>query len=275
VENKIKTTTLKELGSNLCLGTPKDGGYVKPVRVKKWRMKEERELGELKDHNKESSIAQFVSVVLATMAEQVGHRDFTNPDMKREEKQLHISQMWMPDVFQAYLLLRISAMGNKLALNLTCPYNKKHEFPYDANLLSTDVRTCDTLEDALWDYDLIDPFEIRGKTLKGFRFGPARWTTLESMSDVGSMNTGAAKAGIILGSIHGLIYDTGEVEALPLAMHEIDDMCKPDIEGITASLDDHAIGPEMAVDAVCPTCNKSFKVPIDWSYDGFFGNSSR
>lgn len=272
-KDKVATKTLESLGGNLPLGVlNQDGAYAKALRVKKWRMKEERQLGNL--GAKDGSIARFASAILSTMVETVGVHNFANEDMKQEEKLLHISQMWMPDVFYSYVWLRVAAMGNLLQLNLTCPYNSGHKFPYTADLNTTEVRVCDNLEDASWEHTLIEPFEIRGKVVKGLKMGPPRWSVLESMGDDGGTNAIGAKIGIIHGSIHGVIFDSG-LEVIPLAIHEIDDMCKPDVEALAAALDDHAIGPDMTIESRCPVCDKAFKVPIDWSYEGFFGNSSR
>lgn len=266
--SKIKTTTIKELGPNLPLGIQTaDGSLSKYFSVKKWRMKEERELGGI--NSDDASIAQHASKVLSHMICEIGGKTFE--DMKPEERALQISQMQMPDVFYAYIWLRISAVGEELKLNLQCP--KKHKFTFTADLETTEVRTCSTFEDALWDYELKNPFEIRGKEATGFQFGPPRWNVLESMSNA-TRSTGAAKSGIILGSIHGVNYN-GTVEPTALAEHELDDMTKRDIERIANLLDENAIGPEMVIEAKCSTCGTKLVVPIDWGYNNFFSISSQ
>jgi hypothetical protein len=273
-QEKIKTTTLGELGPVLPLGIRKDGTWHKSIVVKKWRLKEERELGRLKEEQRQSSMAQFVAMVLASMADTLGPHNFSS-NIKHEEKLLHISNAYIPDVFYAYIWLRVKSLGNELNLNITCPNQRcNHSFPFAADLNTIEVRTAEKIEDAMWDYDLKEPFTIRGNAVKGFQFGPPRWSVMEGMKGIGSANTGGAKAELILGSIQNIVKENGETEQLALAMHELDEMCKTDIERITKDLDVHAIGPEMAVDGKCPKCGQEFKSAINWGYDNFFGISS-
>jgi hypothetical protein len=275
-ENKIIKTTLKELGQSMPLGIiSHNGAYAKSFNIKKWRMKEERELGEMRDGNRGESVAQFVSRVVSAMCTNVGTYNFEN--LKDVERLVHISQMFIGDVFYLYVWLRVKSMGDKLNLNVKC-HNCSNSFKYAANLTTVEVNSCETYEDAQWTYKLEEPFIIRGKRVESFTMGPPRWTTLENMSGIGGMNTGAAKAGMILGSIIGINEekdDNGKINQIVLTLNELDDMCKADIEGIANSLDDNVIGPNMAIEGACPKCRSNFVMPIDWSFDNFFGVSSR
>lgn len=272
--SKTKTIELGKLGAILPLGVLSGENLEKTIDVKKWRMKEERELSKLKKENKHASMPQFVSMVLSAMANKIGAYDFTG-DIKTANKMLNISSMYTPDVFYAYVWLRVKALGSDLVLNTSCPKCGDDEnFSFSADLNTIDVKTVEKFEDAMWRYDLVEPFDIRGETVVGFNFGPPMWSVMEGMKGIDSGDTGAIKAALIHGSIQSIIKADGKEEAIALAQHELDDMCKIDIEKITGDLDKYAIGPEMAVTITCPKCGKEFKKVIDWSYDDFFGTSS-
>jgi len=272
----LKRVVLKEQGPRLPLGlVTTDGSYAKDIAVRRWRMAEERELGDLRDKNRDANVAQFVGMVLATMCTQVGQHKFEG--MKPEERRIHISQMFMGDVFYAYVWLRMQALGNELHLNLRCP-NCGFKFPFTADLETVEVDVCEKLGDSLWEYKLREPFSIRGKEVTDLLMGPARWTSLENMQGVGGLNTGAAKASVILGSIHGIANwkdKEGKPQQVALAESELDEMGKRDIEAITNRVDEHAIGPNMSVEGNCQRCRYQYKLAIDWGYDNFFGDSSR
>lgn len=275
-KNRIQVVTLGELGQVMPLGImTNDGNYSKSFEIKRWRMKEERELGEKRDANRDSNMAQLVSTVLSMMCTGIGQHDFTN--MKDAEKTVHISQMYVGDVYYIYVWLRRKSIGNKLNLVMKCS-RCSHSFDFAADLDTVEVNKCETLGDALWDYELQDPFEIRGRLVTEFIMGPPRWITLENMRGAGSRNIGAAKASLISGSISSIkdwLDDKGQPLQIALTMNEIDEMGKADIEAITSKMDENAIGPNMSVECTCPRCRTEQKMAIDWSYDNFFDISGQ
>jgi len=170
------TVTLKKLGAKLPLGILNgDGTYSGDIAVRPWRMKEERELGELRDSHRDGNVAQYVGMVLATMCTKLGPHNFEG--MKFEERRIIVGQMYMGDVFYAYIWLRIQAMGHQLNMNLTCP-NCERKFPFVADLESTEVIAADNLKDAKWEYKLHTPIKLRDTMVKSLLIGPARWNGL-------------------------------------------------------------------------------------------------
>lgn len=275
-KSKIKVVTLEELGQVMPLGIMNnDGNYSKSFEIKRWRMKEERELGEKRDANRGSNMAQLVSTVLSMMCPSIGQYDFTS--MKDAEKSVHISQMYVGDVYYVYVYLRRKSIGNKLNLVMKCS-NCSHSFDYAADLDTVEVNVCETLDDALWNYKLREPFEVRGRLVTEFIMGPPRWISFENMSNTGSRNIGAAKASVITGSIFAIkdwLDDKGQPLQISLTMNEIDEMGKADIEAIANKMDENAIGPNMSVSFTCPRCRSEQKTVIDWSYDNFFDISGQ
>jgi len=270
-EGKLVKTTLKELGPNLPLGVPQpDGSLATGIDVRPWRMKEEKELGSLREERRGDNVAKYVSVVLSAMCNVLGsHKLSEMQDITT--RLIHISQLFMCDAFYAYFWLRYKALGPHLAMEINCP-SCSNKFDFTADLESLEVTTVKSLDDAMWDYKLRDPFEIRGKVVEGFKMGPARWNAIETGKGAGMLDTGAAKHGIIHGSIHSIL---GLSEQIALMDTELDDMSKYDLEKLTSTLEDKAVGPDMAIEDKCPKCKRTFRTTIDWSYDNFFGISSR
>jgi len=268
----IKTVLMKDQGARLPLGVEgPDGSFRKDISVRPWRMKEERELGALRDQNKDANVAQYVSMVLGSMCTRLGLHDFEQPQMKLQQKQLAVGQMFIGDVFYAYVHLRLQTLGPELLLNLTCPgcQNKIENFAADLN--TVEVQTCEKLADACWEYHLHSPITIRGKEVTDLVMGPARWNALEMLKGGG---IGTAKPAMIQASVHALGTIEDSHQAV-ITEAELDEMSKRDIEALTKLIDKHSIGPNMAVEGKCGKCGRPFRLPIDWGYDGFFGDSTQ
>lgn len=271
-ESLIKKTTLGEQGPTLPLGVlGPDALYHKDLAVKPWRMKEERELGALRDANKDSNMARYVSMILGSMCTKIGTHEFGDSAVADAAKQLAIGQMFTPDVFYSYIWLRIQAMGPELVLSLKCPKCPHKIDNYVANLASVEVNVVEKLADACWEYKLQHPVNVRSAEVTHFVLGPTRWNALEMMKGSG---VGAAKPAMIKASIHAI----GTLEAnkeMVLTEGDLDELTKRDIEAMTRLIDKHSIGPNMSIEGKCPACSHEFRMAIDWGYDSFFGDSSQ
>jgi phage FluMu protein Com len=175
----------------------------------------------------------------------------------------------MADVFYLYIFLRCEAVGKELDLKLGCPHCR-NEFKFTADLASLEVRVTDSPQNALLTYKFKKPFELRGKTVTEVTLGPTLWSALEQVGAKGRLDSGAAKAGIIMGSIRSFT----ELGAVPIAEHELAKMKKIDIEGLIKKINDEAIGPEMFIEGKCPKCSRSFQHGLEWASEDFFGTSS-
>jgi len=267
-EKKEKIQTIKERGALLPLGIQdKSGKLHRDISVRRWRMKEERELGELRDRHKDANLATYVSMILATMCTRLGPHDFEK--MKFEERCLILSQMFMGDVFYAYVWLRINCLGHSFPIEFQPAWSNK-PLKIKADLWSVQVKSAESYESSCWAYKLNDPFEIRGKKVTGFRLSPQRWSSMEQHNAVGAgSNQGLAKLIIIKSSIIGCEGIDGEIM---LTDNELDELSKLDLEKLTTLLDQNVLGPVMAVEGEYR--GRPFRAPIDWGYDSFFGISS-
>lgn len=269
LKGSYSTKTLKEQGANLPLGIMSEAGaFEKGIELKRWTMKQEKELGAIREDNPQAKLGQYVSMVLAHMCTKLGPYNFDGMD--NVKKLLKISQMYSGDVFYAYCWLRYKALGKDLGLNLTCGRCSK-EFVWTADMESMQINCADTIDAFLWKHEFVDPFEIRGNVCNGLVFKPSRWNTYETMNDSDFGGIGVIKEKMILGCFHELI-DGGD--PIALAESEIEELGKFDLETIVRGVEDERLGPDMSV-SVKHSCRHEFIHPIRWGYDDFFGVSSR
>lgn len=270
-----RKSTIQAMGASLPIGTvgTTGGKAIKDFTLRPWRMAEEKELGRLRAQHQDATLTQYVSMVLATMCMRLGA--FGIESMKSfAEKRLAVSQMYMADVYYAYVWLRIQAMGPELALKLKCPFCRT-DFNFTGDLNSTEVYvpTADGDKALEWEFKLSQPVSLRGKQVAGFRMGQPRWSALDT-ADVAQGDSGAGKALVINGSIRGFIGDDTEVVLAPDELDQV--LVKRDLERLVVAIDKHMLGPVMSIEAECTAerCKKTWNAPIDWGYDRFFSVSS-
>lgn len=263
-----KIVLLKDLGPTLPVGVHEGHVLLKDMDPKPWKLKQERELGELRARHKDANVAQYVGMVLSTMYRNLGGSSFD--DMNMSERRGRVGRMFMADVFYAYLWLRCVSISNELVTHITCPFCS-FKFELKADLSTTEITTADDIAALQWRYDLMDPFDVQDNRITYFMMGPAKWRSIEAGALGGGLNTGAAKAMIIRGSIEKV----PELMKGALSEQDLDEMTKRDLEAVTAEIDRHGAGPDMSIEDRCRRCNNDFRISIDWGYDSFFASSSR
>ena len=273
-DQRYNKTTLAELGSQLPVGIrTAPGSLDKTLVVRPWKTKDEREIARLK--KPDTSIAKYVALIIGTMCERIGPHDLAQ--MKPAERELIISQMYLGDVFYAYCYLRRMVMGSKLKVEFDCAHCKER-IPYVANLDTLEVNTVEREEQLGWSVDLQDPIKIRSKEIRRFRLSAIRWSTLENTAMVNAGSDAVAKIAAVRGSIVGLNDDP---EPVMISDLEMDELSKFDLENLAHEVNINNVGPVMAIEDECTPefCprggGRKFTVAIDWSYDSFFGISSR
>ena len=267
-------TTLAELGATLPVGIPgADGSLSKGFELKPWRTKEERELA--KQKRQDTTIAQYVSVVVGAMCSRIGPHDMEA--MKPAERSVVIAQMFMGDVFYVYCYLRRRAMGDDLRLEFQCETCAR-KIPYVASLDTLKVVTVDSLDALKWHYDLQTPIKVRRNEVKRLNMSAMRWAVAEQTAAVNFGTDAVAKIAAIKGSVVG-VDDTGE--QILVSDVELDELEKYDLEALADQINNHYVGPDMSIEDECRPefCPRGggikFRVGIDWAYDSFFGISSR
>lgn len=264
---KLHKTTLGERGPVLPLGVPDVTGklLLQDMAFLPWRTKEEKALAKLREDNKKLSGPRFVSTVLGLLSSSLaGHALST---MRSEVARLNISQMFMGDVIYAYVSLRIHAVGNDYPIGMNCPHCGE-SVKMMGDLRGMDVLTAETLEDAQWDFKLMTPLAIRGKTVSVLRMGPPRWGTLEAMPRADDLEV---RANLVPACVHSI----PDLPGIALAPHELDEMTKLDFERVSDQIDQFLIGPDMSFEMKCDFCKNVLQHRIQWTYENFFKTSSR
>lgn len=261
--------TLAEQGPSLPIGIDTGTELAKLIHHRVWKTRDERELGKLK--KPKMNMSQYVGTVLAHLYDVVGPWVF-NDEMKPDERRVRIASMYMADVFYMYVWLRMNVIGEKLKMNVVCPQQGcQHKFPFTGDLNTIEVYTASSAKELGSFYELRDPIEIRHKTVRTFRMGPARWGIVESFgADIS--NEALGKIATVRGSITGLDDDPADVM---LVDDELDELSKRDFEGLLAHVNTDFYGPKMVIEGVCPRCETEFASMIDWRYDSFFSTSSQ
>lgn len=269
-EKKSKTfiQTIKERGPTLPIGIvdPSGSSLHKDIKLRPWRMKEERELGELRDKHKDSTIASYISMVLGTMCTKLGCHDFSNISL--DQKRLIIGQMYMADVFYAYVWLRINSLGADFPVTFNPPWSNQ-EIKIAADLNSVETACAKEIKDIHWNYKLVNPITMRGKEITEFKMTQQRWYSLESINTTNSTNQTITKQSFLLASIMGCKELDEDIAP---TSQELDELTKLDLERLSFLIDDKALGPKMVIEG--SHNGREFTTPIDWGYDNFFAVSS-
>lgn len=266
-------STLHTQGPQLPIGTLDGitGELHKTLVPRRWNLKLEKQLGKLRDENKDAG-ARFAAMVIATLYERVGGLAFDEAGPKDKhawnKALMSISQMWFPDVLYAFVWLRRQVAGSEIDVNLACPFCGT-VVTLRADIDTMDVTSVAKIEDAYWEYKLSDPITIRGKAVERLRMQPTRFSALEN-TPADAQDAGTMKSAIIWHSIKEVIGQEG----IALTENELEDMSKRDIEMITDKIDSTSPGPDMSVSHTClkPGCKREFTRALNWSYDNFFRN---
>lgn len=270
---KPEKTTMGALGATLPIGILAPGGNLsKTFANRPWRMKEEREIGDLREKNAEANMGQYVTMVLSIMLTEVGQHKFDS--MKEHERRMVIAQMFLPDVFYMYMYLRRVSVGSKLEFEPRCP-NCAKTFPFFGALDTLEVTTVNDFKSSQWHYDLTTPIEIRGKPVTGFLMGPPRWNAFESVNSSGGINSRLNTAAVKFSMIRAAIYLVDGLGEVALADHELDELTKKDLEIMSRKIDLETVGPNMVLEGECPACSRAFKLPIEWASEDFFAASGQ
>lgn len=263
----MKTTTLGELGWNMPIGVLDAKGHLqKSFKLKPFRMKEEKKLGELREKGG-MHLGRYVSQVLAVMVEEVGGEKLEPLSMP--QRILKFGGMFMADVLYIYVALRLDALGEDMKIRIPCP-KCRETFDFIADLRTLDVGTIEEPAEAVHEVTLKHGFPYQGATRKQVTLNPVQWQVFESKS---TRDIGALQAAVIQNSIVG-VDGVEPAKFSPIPESSLDEITKRDIETISKALDDRTPGPQMIVTAECTRCASKWTAPIDWGYDNFFHHSS-
>ncbi len=267
-KTRFKETTIGELGSSLAIGTSGKGSDKLDKRIvfDEMTTADEKVIG--KKTKKGATMGDTVSIVLAQMVRRLGEYDLSSADFS--ERLVQINRLYMGDVLLAFILLRIETMGEHIDMEMACQCSPKKSFSMKVDLRTTKVRCIDDEDAMVWHYKLLKPRTLREKLVESLSMTSPRWSSMCELN--GAL---PPRVAAIEGLRSGVIGFNEEKNAsFIFTAAEFDQIGKRDLENIIAQVDEHVVGPQMAVEAVCPTCERDLKYPINWQYSDFFAASS-
>jgi hypothetical protein len=259
------------LGRFLPIGVLHGAQLHRGFALRPFRMKEERELENIKARNPGISMADFVASVMAHMFTSVG--PWTNfASLTEAERRLIVSQMYLADVMYAYIQLRIEAIGTDIGFDLKCPACRKR-WRWTADLSQTDVVVAEGGPASLtWLHELRDGLTTPKGEVRSLVLQPPRW---HAMSGVRtrvdeSPNEGDLKLQLIASGIR----QAGDHADLPITIDILEGLSKYDLERLSRSIDADTPGADLELESKCPNCGTEFSHALNWSWGFFFGGSS-
>lgn len=273
----MKLITLEELGSRLPV--PDQNGSRGEFKFKTWRMSEEKKIGEIKKQHKQ--LGRFVREVFDFMLVELSGKKWDSID--GNERKLILSQMPWANVFYMWMYLRVDALGHDMKMQrIQCPQCEHDIKEYVADLRSLEVKVAGmTEEGAVEDkiereivYNLKKPFQLGEVTVKALKLGFTPWLAMEKLP-AQERNFGSIKEAMLGASLLGVLTEEGGDQVIQMEKSKVmENLAKADIEGYYDKLDDHNGGPVLGLDIECPACSHKFGVPLNWTFDYFFMNSS-
>lgn len=261
----MQKTTFGERGDLLSFGIPAGDAHGRTFAFKPWRTADEKAVGAIRDRNRGITPAAFASEAMAHFLTEWGGVDFTK--LSIGERRLYLARGYAGDVFQTWIQLRRSAMGDSFDMQLECR-SCRTEFVYTADLASLELNVADDGEDLRQQVALLDGFDWRGEDVREVTIAPLRWSLYETQT--ASINTGMLKVRAAAQAICGI---NGKPLASPLPESALD-LTKRDLEAIASALDADTLGPQLAIEEFCPHCGSRVRQSLSWTYDAFFSGKA-
>jgi ribosomal protein L40E len=287
VENDEEAESCWNCGSSMVLPTLADCGRKLPIGVLiedddgkgaslnkrfdliplSWPI--ERAIGRYWQKRREHlSISEYVGVILAFTASQIGDKDMTK--LKVVERLEFLNQLFMGDVFYMYAYLRLISMGNELIIKgLQCIADEcRHRFNYTADVSSLSVIKFDSIQEIEQTITLPDGFEYASDVRTKLVVRPPLWNVM------GDPNFALSEQDSFESTI---ISSVVQIDDLPrgaiLTPKDFDAFTKTDIEFLKEQSEMILAGPRWTVEGVCPKCQEQFFFELDWTFESFFGRS--
>lgn len=268
-----RLTTLGELGPLMPMGVVSGAAFVKDFAYRKWRMAEEKLLGQYREDNPGENMGHFIAHMLGVMMTKVGPHAWgaTSSDA---EKQLAATQYWMGDVLYMYAYLRKASLGHVIKdAELECPHCRMKNLRA-LDLDDLDVRVVDDPAQLYQPVELEDGLVIFGELRKQLVIRPPRWQVMLNPELHEAANDAEKAVVLIKDCVCGA---EGIPDGRPIAISDadLDELTKLDLERLTSAIEDTP-GPQMIIELEkCTKCKRPSKQMIDYRYETFFTISSR
>jgi hypothetical protein len=237
-----------------------------------WDWEVEEALGELAEQNQDMPMGVYISEIIGTGLRVLGEIDFTK--LNRGHRRLVVSNLYHADALYIYIWIRIAALGAQIGFDkFKCERCRRDtDFAGDLRTLEVKGHVGEDVPRATVALDR--PFAYGKLEVSKVVVGPLRWAFMET-DDV-SILTNPAKFRIatLRFGVTGL---EGLEEGVPVVLtREHAKRIGPGgVNRIVKAIDELGGGAVMECVGQCISCRTEFRKAIDWTYDNFFGRSSR
>ncbi len=279
IEKEYDKKPLRDV-EGLPIGVAKEGTgeLVKTVSFIPWGWKEEKEIAKVNEEAKGGlPLGEMITQILVRLLNVWGPYKFQDLDLA--ERELHLRNSFFADVFIAYILLRIEAMGELVILVFYCPYCGK-QINYEVDLRDIDVFVPEigSVEDAVRRFHVAPPMRIGEAICTYVDLRPMRWEPVHCMP--GDLLGTSDPRFLELAFADSVIGAEGvETHGATLMIEErLESLRKIDITRLAGYVDDTAGGPDIGTNLTCPEpkCKKEFRAVSEgaWGYNYFFDSAS-
>lgn len=266
--------TIADVGNVLPIGYRDATGKIhRDFELVTWDWEIEEELGDLAEQNQGMTMGTYISEVVGRGLVRLGELDFTK--LKRSQRRLVVSQLYYADVIYVYVCLRIVALGKNFRFDEFKCDSCGFEYEGFAGDLSTlEVKVVDGDEIPTKSVELGRPFRYAGIDAAALVVGPLKWAFMET-ADVSTLTNSAKFRVATLRS--GVIGVEGVDNGAPVVLtrEHVKQLGPKTVNRLVAEIDEIGGGAVMEIAGKCPKCPAKVRRAIDWTYDNFFGRSSR
>jgi hypothetical protein len=265
--------TISEVGKVLPLGyRDQTGKKHATFDLVDWDWDVEEELGELAEKNQDMPIGTYISEVIGTGLRVLGDIDFTK--LKRSHRRLVVSNLYQADALYVYVWVRIVALGASIRFDPFKCERCKRPTDFVGDLRTLEVKRHEGEDVPTAEVELDRPFAYGKLETSKVVVGPLRWSFMEN--DDASVLTNPAKfrLAILRNAVVGV---EGAREGAPVVLtrEHARSIGPAGVNRIVAAVDELGGGAVMECVSRCVACGTEFRRAIDWTYDNFFGRSSR
>jgi hypothetical protein len=264
---------LGEIGKVLPIGYQDATGKLhREFELIDWDWDVEEELGELAERNQDMSMGAYISEIVGRGLASLGEIDFAK--LKRSQRRLVVSQLFHADVLYVYTWIRIAALGRHVKFDeFRCEACKFSLDGFAGDLLSLEVKFNDGEEVPRESVELERWFKYGQRDVTRVEVGPLKWSFMETADASVLMNPAKFR----LATLRSGVVGVGETNGAPVVItrEHARQMGPASVNRIVAAIDRVGGGAVFEVGGECPQCKEKFRRAIDWTYDSFFGRSSR
>lgn len=271
-KTRFVTRELKDMVGTLPIGMLHSGKLLKNYGVKsEFKGKQERTIGKWKNQHPNGTTGKLTSFVVSYMLDSLGpHANFGQ--LGKGEQAVILQQMHFVDVLVAYFGIRLSTLDKAYRVQVKCPACRK-PVRVTLDLGTMEVTVAENWEDCLIPVSLPNgiPLTVGDKVelFKDVVLAPPKWHPMEAARDRDS------EFDLTINALPSCLHEVAGLQPEQwMGQNWLDDIDKLDLEQMVGVVEEEFPQADLLLDLHCVKCGNQWAMPLDWSYDNFFGSAS-